>query len=234
MSIVGAFDVHRRQLTFDYLDTVTGEVERGRVAPAGTCPGRARGCCAGRCMRRPSARPGPPHRTTTTTPRSGPGAAPGWPRCRWPASSPAAATTRCANWGKTRWPPPRDPAGPPRRRARPPMKTCGPLPLRLCCHAVAWTALERMSGRTPATGAPNHASCRRSTKNAPRTEIRLGARRGGTATRGTCTTCPAEVTHELTPPARIPASWPRHCGAGQPSGSREKLSRTPAPDPSGP
>jgi len=34
MSIVGAFDVHRRQLTFDYLDTLTGEVKRGRVVPA--------------------------------------------------------------------------------------------------------------------------------------------------------------------------------------------------------
>jgi hypothetical protein len=34
MSIVGAFDVHRRQLTFDYADTVTGEVKRGRVVPA--------------------------------------------------------------------------------------------------------------------------------------------------------------------------------------------------------
>src|SRR5487761_575104 len=34
MSIVGAFDVHRRQLTFDYLDTMTGELTRGRVAPA--------------------------------------------------------------------------------------------------------------------------------------------------------------------------------------------------------
>jgi transposase len=34
MSIVGAFDVHRRQLTFEYLDTVSGEVKRGRVAPA--------------------------------------------------------------------------------------------------------------------------------------------------------------------------------------------------------
>src|SRR5438876_5011443 len=33
MSIVGAFDVHRRQLTFDYLDTVTGEVQWGRVVP---------------------------------------------------------------------------------------------------------------------------------------------------------------------------------------------------------
>ena len=28
MSIVGAFDVHRRQLTFEYLDTVTGELNR--------------------------------------------------------------------------------------------------------------------------------------------------------------------------------------------------------------
>jgi transposase len=34
MSIVGAFDVHRRQLTFEYLDTVTGELKGGRVAPA--------------------------------------------------------------------------------------------------------------------------------------------------------------------------------------------------------
>jgi Transposase len=34
MCIVGAFDVHRRQLTFDYADTVTGEVKRGRVVPA--------------------------------------------------------------------------------------------------------------------------------------------------------------------------------------------------------
>ncbi len=34
MSIVGAFDVHRRQLTFEYLDTVTGEIKGGRVAPA--------------------------------------------------------------------------------------------------------------------------------------------------------------------------------------------------------
>jgi len=34
MSIVGAFDVHRRQLTYEYLDAVTGELKRGRVAPA--------------------------------------------------------------------------------------------------------------------------------------------------------------------------------------------------------
>ena len=34
MSIVGAFDVHRRQLTFEYLDTGSGELKRGRVMPA--------------------------------------------------------------------------------------------------------------------------------------------------------------------------------------------------------
>jgi transposase len=34
MSIVGGFDVHRRQLTFDYIDIATGEVRRGRVVPA--------------------------------------------------------------------------------------------------------------------------------------------------------------------------------------------------------
>src|SRR5260221_12861777 len=34
MSIVGGLDIHRKQLTFDYLDTVTGEVSCGQVAPA--------------------------------------------------------------------------------------------------------------------------------------------------------------------------------------------------------
>jgi transposase len=34
MSIAGAFDVHRRQITFDYLDTQTGRLLRGRIAPA--------------------------------------------------------------------------------------------------------------------------------------------------------------------------------------------------------
>ena len=34
MPIVGGFDIHRKQLTFDYLDTVTGEVKRGQIAPA--------------------------------------------------------------------------------------------------------------------------------------------------------------------------------------------------------
>ena len=34
MAIVGGLDIHRKQLTFDYLDTVTGEVMRGQVTPA--------------------------------------------------------------------------------------------------------------------------------------------------------------------------------------------------------
>jgi transposase len=34
MTIVGGLDVHRRQITFDYLDTETGQVRRGRIAPA--------------------------------------------------------------------------------------------------------------------------------------------------------------------------------------------------------
>jgi transposase len=34
MPIVGGLDIHRKQLTYDYLDTVTGEVKRGQIAPA--------------------------------------------------------------------------------------------------------------------------------------------------------------------------------------------------------
>ena len=34
MPIVGGMDIHRKQITFDYLDLVTGEVQRGRIAPA--------------------------------------------------------------------------------------------------------------------------------------------------------------------------------------------------------
>ena len=34
MAIVGGIDVHRRQLTFDYCGRATGELCRGRIAPA--------------------------------------------------------------------------------------------------------------------------------------------------------------------------------------------------------
>lgn len=34
MTIVGGFDVHRKQITFDYVDTGTGEVSSGQISPA--------------------------------------------------------------------------------------------------------------------------------------------------------------------------------------------------------
>jgi transposase len=34
MSMVGGLDVHRKQITFDYVDTVTGDVSCGQIAPA--------------------------------------------------------------------------------------------------------------------------------------------------------------------------------------------------------
>jgi transposase len=34
MSIVGGLDIHRKQLTFDYVELETGRLERGRIAPA--------------------------------------------------------------------------------------------------------------------------------------------------------------------------------------------------------
>ena len=34
MDIVGAFDVHRKQITFDYMEMETGEVHRGKIRPA--------------------------------------------------------------------------------------------------------------------------------------------------------------------------------------------------------
>ena len=34
MGIIGGLDVHRAQITFDYIDTATGQVRRGRIRPA--------------------------------------------------------------------------------------------------------------------------------------------------------------------------------------------------------
>ncbi len=33
MAVVGGCDIHRRQVTLDYLDTATGQVRRGRIDP---------------------------------------------------------------------------------------------------------------------------------------------------------------------------------------------------------
>ncbi len=34
MTILGGIDIHRAQLTYDYVDLATGELHTGRVAPA--------------------------------------------------------------------------------------------------------------------------------------------------------------------------------------------------------
>ncbi|MBA2443528.1 MAG: transposase [Rubrobacter sp.] len=34
MDILGGFDVHRKQITFDYIEMETGEVHRGKIQPA--------------------------------------------------------------------------------------------------------------------------------------------------------------------------------------------------------
>jgi transposase len=34
MDIVGAFDLHRKQITFDYIEMQSGEVHRGKIQPA--------------------------------------------------------------------------------------------------------------------------------------------------------------------------------------------------------
>jgi len=61
MTIVGGFDVHRKQITFDYVDTDTGEVRSGRICPATRkrCgPGWASTARAGRRSSRWRAAPG--------------------------------------------------------------------------------------------------------------------------------------------------------------------------------
>src|SRR5205823_7304204 len=41
MPIAGGLDIHRKQITFDYPGTVTGQVRRGQVSPAGRAHLRA-------------------------------------------------------------------------------------------------------------------------------------------------------------------------------------------------
>jgi hypothetical protein len=36
MAIIGGLDIHRKQITFDCLDTETGELRRGRIGPGGS------------------------------------------------------------------------------------------------------------------------------------------------------------------------------------------------------
>ena len=91
MPIVGGLDIHRKQLTFDYLDTVTGEVRRGQIAPAG--PGAPAGLAG--TVRRPGrrrVRDGGVHGVAVCHARSWP--RPGLPRVSGEAADTAAARGR--------------------------------------------------------------------------------------------------------------------------------------------
>ena len=70
--ILGGFDVHRRQITYDWVDRATGEAQRGQITPAtrqvlgewlGELPGgdghlAVEGCTGWRLWPRNSRRPG--------------------------------------------------------------------------------------------------------------------------------------------------------------------------------
>ena len=72
MSIIGGLDVHRRQITYDWVDHNSGKARRGRIAPATRevlrgwlgelpCPDGAfavEGCTGWRFVLRSSRRPG--------------------------------------------------------------------------------------------------------------------------------------------------------------------------------
>jgi transposase len=64
MTIVVGLDVHGEQITFDALDTKTGEVRRGRIRPADreSCRRLLPGSTAGRSRRRSRPRPAGLHR----------------------------------------------------------------------------------------------------------------------------------------------------------------------------
>ena len=116
-------------------------------AHRGTCRGRARPSCAGRRLRRPSARRGVVHPITPTTTSWRPSATattartPPW---RWSARSCAAAITGCANSAMPPWRCPSPGRWPPNHALRTcPAHTdaCGQLPQGSCRHpAVEWTS----------------------------------------------------------------------------------------------
>ena len=118
LPIAGGLDIHRKQITFDYLDTETAHVRRGQMRGPGTdgapaAAARGRGGAASRSgtamaasrmtrflMARllSLARPRHPAQTSETRP------APGPPQCRWPPESdfgmlpPATAFQYAVTW----------------------------------------------------------------------------------------------------------------------------------------
>ena len=94
MPIVGGLDIHRKQLTFDYLDTGIGEVKRGQIAPADRAHLRAwLARFAGRGRRR--VRAGGVHRLAVRRGVAGEGPASRrmWPSRKAPRSPGAASGT---------------------------------------------------------------------------------------------------------------------------------------------
>jgi transposase len=86
------------------------------AAPAAGWPARARSCCAGHCMRRPSTPDAPAHPTIPTSSRSRTASMGNSRCCQSPASSPGAATTPCAAWAIKSSPRLPDPTPGPRPR----------------------------------------------------------------------------------------------------------------------
>src|SRR3954464_14780772 len=192
-----------------------------------SCPARAHRCCAGRCSRRPSARPGRAPRITPTTGRSPTASVVTGRRSRLPARSPAGHTTPCAPWAR-RPSPPSDYRVLVRASAHPPM------PAARSCRPPATRprdviGLKRPSGRIPA-GTPHRSSCRRSqplhdgcvhrdkagrprTAPLPATPPALAPRPGAAI----------DVTPPLRPVPRRPASAGPRRGQGRSSTGRSTL-----------
>jgi hypothetical protein len=65
MEIIGGLDVHRKQITFDYLEIETGEVKTGQIRPA--TRERLRSCSPGLRVSKPLSRSRPPRAGATSS-----------------------------------------------------------------------------------------------------------------------------------------------------------------------
>jgi hypothetical protein len=139
-------------------------------APPGTSFTKGRRSCAGRCSKPATRAPVPPRLTTCITPTSPRGSTLTGPRCRSPASSPAARTTSCAASATRPTPPCQlDGDADAGDKRRPSHHRCtvathagrrpgAVLPPSRRCRG--WTASRDWRGHTPA-GPPHRSSCRR-------------------------------------------------------------------------
>jgi transposase len=98
----GRFSSARKAVRFAGLD-ITVYSSDGKRSP-GTCPGRDRRCCAGRCMRRVRPMPAPSRPITATTPQSRTARTASALPCPRPARSSAGPATSCPSSATTRSP----------------------------------------------------------------------------------------------------------------------------------